>query len=165
MTNENPIPDEHMLTQPFLTEDGFVNPACMSELAAAIANMPRVHDRCANEPEWNTPRWTTRGDIVGSFAKYACRQSPYGCPSNLENVVKFLDAALRTAVKWDVGGMALVSLCDVSRLLYGILYEQGVSQFDDWNRRKREPTDAERMGERADPDTDFIDLDALLTNV
>ena len=44
--------------------------------------------------------------------------------------------------------MAELSLCEINKLCFDILYEQDVKEFDAWNE-----------GE------DFIDLDALLHNV
>jgi hypothetical protein len=156
------------ISQPLTTEDGFLNPACMAELNTAIRNVPKTHDRLSGDPEWTAKRWTTVGDIVGGFAKYACRQSPYGCPDNLEAVVKYLRAALLRSAKWTTGGMEQLSLCEISRMLHWILYDQGVSYFDAWNRAKVGETPDVLMStglEHLDPDRDFIDLDALLHNV
>jgi len=65
--------------------------------------------------------------------------------------------------------MCEASLCDISRQLYAILYEQGVAEFDAWNRCKVGETPeiqfSCRYDNRQDPDRDFIDLDALLHNV
>lgn len=160
---------DHILTQPLLTEDGFINPACMSELEQAIKNLPKTYDRLASDPEWTVKRWIFRHDITGAFAKWAIRQSPYGCPDNLEAVVKFLDSSLRTAVKWELpprdDGMAQLSLCDINRILHEILYEKGVSYFDAWNVSKTGKHATYAFDGPRDPDTDFIDLDALLHNV
>lgn len=164
--NDEPV---EMLSQPLLTGDGFLNPACLNELGAAIRNMPSVHDRLAGDPEWQAPGWTFRHDIVGALAKWACRQSPYGCPDNLEAVLKYLDAVLATAFKWDLGRMEHLSLCQISRALHGILLDQRVSYFDAWNKPRRQmtPEEAERyaFSNTRPADLDFIDLHALLQNV
>jgi len=160
-----------MLTQPLTTEEGFLNPACMAELEGAIADMPRPHDRLRGDPEWDDARgqWTTPKDIVGAFAMWACRQSPYGVPDGLENVCKYLYACLKRIVEWPTAGMRECSLCEINKWLYEILYDQGVAEFDAWNRCKVGDTPnfmvTSRYDGTPDPDRDFIDLDALLRNV
>ena len=162
-----PLPDVEMLSQPLLTQEGFLNPACMNELDAAIGAMGKTHQRLAADVEWSTPRWTFPHDIVGAFAMWACRQSPYGVPDGLESVTKYLNACLKTAVKWDQNNMAELSLCEINRVLHEILYEQGVAEFDAWNERKnkREGAGFCSAFDKPSPDDDFIDLDALLHNV
>lgn len=161
-----------ILSQPLMTEDGFLNPACLNELNGAISAMGKTHERLKGDPEWDDAkdRWTSIHDIVGAFAMWACRQSPYGVPDGLENVCKYLNAALKSCAPWDeMAGMAQCSLCDINRWLHEILYEQGVREFDAWNRCKVGDTPEMQftcaMDGRRDPDRDFIDLDALLHNV
>jgi hypothetical protein len=166
-----PREEIEMLAQPLLTEEGFLNPACMSELEGAIAGMGKTHERLRGDPEWDDAkdRWTTPRDIVGAFAMWACRQSPYGVPNGLENVCKYLYASLATVTQWDTVGMRQCSLCEINKWLYEILYEQGVAEFDAWNRCKTGETPeiqfTSRADGRIDSDRDFIDLDALLRNV
>lgn len=169
---DDPIkPEIEMLSEPFLTEDGFVNPACMNELGAAISAMGKTHERLSDDVEWSerSKRWTFAHDIVGAFAMWACRQSPYAVPDGLESVCKYLHACLLKSVSWDAAGMTELSLCDINKLLYEILYEQGVEAFDSWNRCKKGETPeiafSSRFDGPSDPDRDFIDLDALLHNV
>ena len=162
--------DMDIISEPFLTEEGFVNEACMNELGKAIKNTPKTHERLAHDEEWTKKRWTFKHDITGSFAKWAIRQSGYHCPSHLEQVVSYLSACLIKEVGWEEQHyIAELSLCDINKLLYDILYEQGVSYFDDWNKPKKEwrETDYDCLGEaeRNDPDYGYIDLDALLRNV
>ncbi len=158
-----------MLSQPLLTEDGFINEACINELSAAILKTPKHYDRLNDKPEWNIKRWTFKKDITQGLAKYAISQSPYPCPDNLEDVIKYLDACLEKEVDWqECMGMAKLSLCDINKLLYDILYEQGVSYFDNWNKSKKGNVEIQfvsRDSLKGDPDYDFIDLDALLGNV
>lgn len=168
--NEDKIP---ILKHPLTTEDGTLNPLCMGELAEAIDAFGTTHQRLKDDPEWSIPQWTFRHQITGAFAMWACRQSPYGVPDGLETVCKYLDASLKTAAEWKVGhpteGMAEVSLCDVSRMLHEILMDQGIEQFDAWNRCKVGDTPEIQFSSRfdgpGDPDRDFIDLHALLHNV
>jgi hypothetical protein len=160
----DPIRDIPILTNPLLTEDGFVNEACINELGAAIRNMPEIHTRCAGDPEWNTPGWTFLSNITGPFAMWAVRQSPYGCPDGLEGIVKYLTACLKTAFPWDNAGMSHLTLRDISQTLHRILMVDPPAAFSAWNESKRAPTDEERFMNNRPADADFIDLHALLTN-
>ncbi len=142
------LDDVEMIQQPLLTEEGFVNEACLNELRAAINNMPKTYERLADRPEWTTPHWCFAKNITSHFARYAISQGPTACPIGLERVVGYLEAALMHTFTFDLSGMCELTLCQINKALYDILYEQGVSDFDKWNE-----------GE------DFIDLDALLRNV
>lgn len=171
MNNED---DMHIIKEPLLTDDGFVNPVCMAELESVIKNMPNIHGRTSNDPEWNKTHCVSRKDITGALAKWAIRQSPYTWPDNLEGVIKYLDACLKRDIAWSPlgvpnDGIATLSLRDVAKLLYDILYEQGFAPFDDWNKCKKGDTPELKFTSSfegaGDPDRDFIDLDALITNV
>lgn len=158
---------DEIIEQPLFTEDGFVNEACLSELSEAIKNMPKTHDRLAGDEEWSRPQITHFREITAALAYWAIRQipdeyrekgqltytptnkSPRHMP-NLEKVISFLHECIRP--KFDEHGYANLSLCDVSEMLHGILYEQGVSHFDEWNQE-------EVVGRF------WLDLDALLHNV
>lgn len=167
MNKEDPLKDIEMLSQPLLTEEGFINEACMNELKASINNIPKPYERNDGDSEWTEKRWTFKDHITRGLAKYAISQSPYSCPDNLEKVIRYLDACLEKEVDWGSHGMAELSLCDISKLLYDILYEQGFTYFDDWNKSKKGKTDMQFVSRDSsiDPDYDFIDLDALLGNV
>jgi hypothetical protein len=159
-----------IIKEPFLTEDGFVNEACLNSLSKAIENMPKTYERLSSRPEWTEKRWTFKNYITGAFAKWAIRQSGYHCPANLESVVSYLSTCLDKEVNWgECVGMAKLSLCGINKLLYDILYEQGISYFDEWGESKKNwrDTDCSCIDEAAkiSPDYDFIDLDALLRNV
>jgi hypothetical protein len=161
-----------MLSQSLMTEDGYLNPACMYELESTINNMPKTYNRLANDSEWSIRKnkWTFKKDIVGAFAMWACRQSPYGVPDGLENVCKYLNAALESCGNgWKNSGMQECSLVDINKWLHEILYEQGVIEFDKWNECKMgNAPDINFVSvhdEKRNPDRDFIDLDALLHNV
>jgi len=162
---------DDIISQPFLTEDGFVNPACMNELESTINDMPKTFNRLSSDPEWSErkDKWTFKSEIVGAFAMWACRQSPYGVPDGLENICKYLNASLKSVAKWNTGGMTECSLCDINKWLHEILYDQGIKEFDNWNKCKKGVTPDISFSCRYDnipnPDYDFIDLDALLRNV
>jgi len=165
---KDPLKDIEMLTQPLLTEEGFINEACMNELNTFVTNMPKSHNRLSDDPEWSVKRWIFKKDITRGLAKYAVAQSPYPCPDNLTEVIRYLDACLEKEVDWEVCEMAELSLCDINKLLYDILYEQGFTFFDDWNKSKKGNVEIQftsRYDGPGDPDYDFIDLDALLHNV
>lgn len=158
-----------MIQEPLVTEDGFVNEACINELAAAFNNAPKTYERLKNDPEWSTKRVIVKDDITSGLAKYAIHQSPYACPDNLEIVIRYLDACLDRAVDWDGPydcPTAYLSLCDINKLLYEILYDDKFSYFVDWNVPRKNVPQNERpdVGDK-NPDHDFIDLDALLHNV
>lgn len=169
--SDNPFDD--VIKEPLLTEDGFVNPVCMSELEAAISDISPTYQRLSDDAEWTSNRFTCRKEIVGAFAMWACRQSPYGCPTGLEIVCKYLNECLKTECEWNSGDIpwARLSLCDINKMLYDILYEKGVKAFDSWNEcvAGKTPniafTSRYGQGDNYDPDRDFIDLDALLHNV
>ena len=157
------------INEPFLTEEGFVNEACMNELGGAIRNMPKTYERLSHNPEWSEKRWTLRKEITRSFAKWATSQSPYPCPEGLENIINYLDICLKKEVDWGEDEIAELSLCDINKMLYDILYEQGLSIFDNWNVSKKNWRETSFMcvgaAEREDPDYGYISLDALLHNV
>jgi hypothetical protein len=166
-----------MIKEPFLTEDGFVNEACLNELEGVLKNISPVYERCFGDEEWNKKVFTNKKEITGSFAYWAVELSPYPHPEGLEGVVGYLDACLDKSVHWEInhGGFhqwAYLSLNDISKLLYDILYEQGFELFNNWNisknnkknNTKQKTVFSSAFSKPLDPDCEFIDLDALLTN-
>lgn len=147
--------DFQFISQPLTDENGFLNEACINELNAAIKSIPRTYERLSSDPEWNTPRVTCIRHITGALAYWAIRQcfsdkNEIPCPPDIEKVVSYLYVAIRK--RFNKFGWAELSLCDISKMLYDILYDQNISSFDQWN------TD-ECLG------SSWIDLDALLHNV
>jgi len=143
-----------MLNEPLLTDEGYLNEACINELEQAIRNTPETWERLAGEPEWNTPRVVTDVDIIGRLAGCAVRAFN-GAPPNLSEVIDFAHACLLRgpfAESSDYGGfrMARLSLCDINRLLWEYLGD--LKSFNDWNK-------VEVVGER------WISLSALLHQV
>ena len=162
------------LTQPLLTEDGYLNEACINELKCAIHNMPKIHERSAGEEEWEEKHWIFRKEITSLLAKNAISQSTYIWPEKLEEVIKYLDACLRKSVDWEIqesenNAMTQLSLNDISKLLYNILYDQNFEPFDNWNKSKIDTGQEIQFVSGFDgpsrADYSFIDLDALLSNV
>jgi len=147
---------DYVLKNSLITEDGFLNEACWNELCSVIKNMPKTHERLADNLEWSKRRITNIREITGGLAYWAVRQ--IACytadglmvPPNLEKVISYLHTCVCS--KFDNHGLAELSLCDVSKMIHDILYEQGISCFDEWNTR-------EIMGEY------WLDLDALIHNV
>lgn len=161
--------DFEMIPEPLLTEEGFINEACINALNSAIANTPPTYERLANDLEWTKKYWTFQHDIVAAFAKWAVRISPYAYPDHLIEVLGYLDACLKRMIEWDKDGMYKLSLCDINKLLHDILMDKGITYFDDWNKPKKDwrKDNKESFQEATDkdPDYDFIDLHALLHNV
>lgn len=160
--------DIEMLEHPLLTEEGFLNEACINELEKAILNIPKTHNRLAGEEEWNRKRITSKRAILASFAKYAVWASPYCCPEGLERVLGYLRECLGKEIQWEKIGdfvYSELSLCDISKVLYDILYEKRITLFDAWNEPKKDWRKEKLEGRPDDPDYDCIDLDALLHNV
>ena len=158
--------DIEFISQPLTTPEGYINEACMNELTAHINNGSKTYQRLASNEEWNNKHYLFVNDITSNLAKWAVKQSPYLFPKGLENVIRYLHACL--VLKADKAGMMYLSLNEISKMLYEILYEQGVEDFDNWNKSKN-PTPAivfsSRYDNKPNPDDDFIDLDALLHNV
>lgn len=164
--------DIEFLKQPLLTEDGFLNEACVNEIQSVLNSIPPTYERLRDDEEWSNPRCVFKHDIVGAFAKWAIRQSPMGIPTGLESVCGYLDACLTRDVVWEYG-IAELSLCDINKLLHDILMNQNIKSFDDWNRSQAEKDGVDSCDIDDDPFRphqphpyhDFIDLDALLHNV
>lgn len=161
-----------MLEHALLDEDGNINPMAMGEFSEEISAMGETYQRLRNDPEWSLRenRWTFKSDIVGAFAKWACRQSPYGVPDGLETVCKYLNSALSSVTRWREDGLTEASLCDINRWLHEILMNQGIELFDAWNEPKIKNGSEFHFVSRYseydhNPDEDFICLAALLHNV
>jgi hypothetical protein len=140
-------------------------------LPKTLKNIPPIHERTNNDPEWTTKQWTFRKDITSNLAKCTISQSPYVYPEKLEKVVCYLDACLVQSVDWEIktdahNAMTELSLCDIARLLYDILWD--MKEFQNWNMAKKGKEEIKFVSSHdgpGDPNTDFIDLDALITNV
>lgn len=168
---DSPLDDIPMLPEPMFTEEGFENPNFMPALTAAINNMPESYERLANEPEWNTPRWTNYRDVVGALAQWAIRNIPDDdrdddlnvimldsppFPPDLEKVLGYVSACLKPQfMKLNtcdpLVGCAKVSLCDINHMLHEILTIEEFAPFMAWNTE-------EAMGKG------WLDLSALLHN-
>jgi hypothetical protein len=171
--NSNPLNDIPMLSNSFLTEEGFVNPACINELESFIKNIPPVHERSTDDIEWTTKEWIFKKEITSTLAKWAIRQSPYSYPDNLETVIRYLDACLDKSIEWKIktdafDAMTELSLNEISKLLYDILWD--FKEFKEWNCSKKgdvqiQYTSVYDFGNIKDPDYDFIDISELINNV
>ena len=146
-----------MLTQPLLTAEGLVNPACMNELENAILQIPPIHERCADDPEWQLKAWVGCGEICGQFARWVIVQA-CGCPPELHLVVNYLMACIDRDSRFqswgdDIGKFAELTLCDVGLLLHETL--ESMTIFTAWDM-------PDVMGPLG---LQWIDIDALFGNV
>lgn len=163
------------LSQPFLTDEGFVNPACMNELESAIASLPPDWIRLAGDPERITPQWLFVHNICGAFARAAVELSPYAHPPNLEGTLRYLRDGLgfkarrlpperKSTVDEE---LVLVSLNEVNKWLHDVLDD--FAPFHAWNVPVNKSGGGivfcDAISPRPDPDDDFIDLDALIMHV
>jgi hypothetical protein len=170
MEDKEKDPIMHIIQNPLLTEDGFLNEACMNELKSVLNSIEPDCIRLMWDKEWSEKRWTFKHEIVAALAKWAVRQSTYPCPTGLDAVLGYLDACLTKDVPWSFTGnerMAELSLCDISKLLHDSIGD--MQQIKDWNTPKKNwrNTNFEGIGEaeRHDPDYGFVDIDALFRNV
>ena len=160
--------DFEMIDELLVTEDGFLNEVAYKKICSFINNLEPTHERLKNNPEWYKKRITNKKDIISNFGKCAIMLSPYSFPSHLEEVICYLNKCLDRDVLWDEYDYAQLSLCDINKVLYKILYKQHISYFDEWNEPKKDwrKSKFETFQEACDfdADYDFIDLDALLHN-
>ena len=149
--------------------DGFMN-----ELSKIVLDQKPTYERMADEPEWSSRQWVFVSDIVGAFANWACRLSPYACPDGLETVLKTLNSELErqflnmAKVRDDETedlSIASLSLCEINFILHHILMGKGVGSFDSWGIPKKDKEEPMCSDGNFDPDYDWIDLEALLHNV
>jgi hypothetical protein len=151
---------EHILSQPLLTEEGFVNEACMNELSAAIANIPPTHERLSNDIEWSAKIYTCYRDITAAFGYVLIAQfqdtdqfaeqleKPPPFAPGLEEMVGYLTACIRP--EFDRLGYKCISLCEINKMCWDILGDS--KRFNSWNTK-------ECLGSH------WLDLNALLHNV
>lgn len=107
-------------------------------------------------------------DLLGTLAKWAIRQSPYHRPDGLEKV---LDTVHSTSAEIFKGGsLGYIEFNTVDELETFIRDQVvDIPELLAWNEPKN-PSDApfkftSRYDTGDDPDNDFIDLDALISNI
>lgn len=150
------LPDIEMLNQPLLTDEGFLNEACMKEIAGWIANTPETHERLKDDPEWATPWGTTCTEILEVFAHSSIGIFHGQIPPDFHAVFSFLRACLVRDYFPECTDAGLdfrwreMSLCEINKAMWDILGE--LDAFRGWN-------DSEKL-----PDT-WVDTSALLRNV
>jgi hypothetical protein len=75
---------------------------------------------------------------------------------------------LTKSIQWD-DDFTDLSLNDISKFLYDVLYEKEIKEFNNWNVSKNNTGEkilyTSRYDGKRNPDDDFISLDALLHNV
>ncbi len=150
------LPDIEMLDQPLLTDEGFLNEACMKELAGAIASMPETYDRLKDDPEWSTPWGTTCTGVLEAFAHSSIGAFCGQIPPDFYVVFLFLRACLVRDYFPECSSDDIdfrwreMSLCEINKALWDILGE--LAAFRTWN-------DSEVL-----PET-WVSTSALLHNV
>lgn len=111
----------------------------------------------------------TKSEILGCFAAWAVRQSPYVCPDGLADAIRDLDAYLKNEMECLTGdfycnSMSLDQLQDmISERIFMLIPE-----IEKWNHRKNGNESQLGWSDRyhqTPADDDFIDLCALATNV
>jgi hypothetical protein len=155
-----------VIDEPLLTEDGDINPEAVDALSEAIEALAPTHIRLADDPEWSSSKdlWLFTHNIVGYFAQWAIRQSPYSVPDKLEEVLEQVHLVFKPFESKN--GMFCMSLCEINRLLHE--YILPLPQTMAWNEPKNGSTESIQFSSRytkRDPDDEFIDLHALAHNV
>lgn len=117
-------------------------------------------------PCWrdDSPKYFSLSEILGNFAMWTIRQSPYVCPENLDSAIEALSLKLKGVIEFDKFGYAELSCRDIRTKLETIFEE--IPWIMDWNEKK---VDGDNTFSEShpdwNPDYDFIDLDALARNV
>jgi hypothetical protein len=112
--------------------------------------------------------FVTKGQLLGTIAKYAVQQSPYHRPDNLEVVLdKFNDLIAPAFDKADLGVGEFSERVTLEAFISRFL--RRIPEYEAWNERKNGNDAPMKFTSRYDtgenPDDDFIDLDALERNV
>lgn len=122
-----------------------------------------------NNKGMNEKIFVTRGQFLGTFAKYAVSQSPYPRPDNLELVIDRLNENVNN---WFDNAPMGVAEFDNRQQLENVLATNTelIPEFQAWNDTKNSGNEAElhfvsRYDAPGNPDDDFIDLEALWRNV
>ncbi len=119
--------------------------------------------------EWrNVKLIISKYGILGEFASWAVRQSPYTCPENFEEALYELDAYLVGNMERLSGDFYCnaMSLDDLEELISEEVFA-GIPAIERWNHRKNERPGmgfSDRYSQPI-PDDDFVDLGALARNV
>jgi hypothetical protein len=98
----------------------------------------------------------TLNDVIGAIACWAVRQSPYVCPNRLAKVLKIVEHSMKH--------------CTFQELEQHLQEHLGcIPEVKKWNQRKNNNAAPIKVttlySTGADPDDDFIDLDALYRNI
>lgn len=112
--------------------------------------------------------YVTKGQLLGTVAKYAVQQSPYHRPDNLELVLDKFNELVSPA--FDKAPLGVGEFSDhVSLEAFIGRFLGKIPEYVAWNDRKNGNDEPMKFTSRhdgpGDPDDDFIDLDALQRNV
>lgn len=104
--------------------------------------------------------------LLGELAKWAVNQSPYYVPDNLEKVLRKLADLLPTH-EFDEGyGFRKMKIKDFHTWLFNVLTQ--IPELVEWNSPKDGSNPQFVFTSRFDkphPDSDIVDLDALVNNI
>jgi hypothetical protein len=114
----------------------------------------------------------TLNDVIGAIACWAVRQSPYVCPNRLAKVLKIVEHSMKHCNngRWNhVAGMHMGNFT-FQELEQHLQEHLGcIPEVKKWNQRKNNNAAPIKVttlySTGADPDDDFIDLDALYRNI
>jgi hypothetical protein len=129
-------------------------------------------------PPWrdDAPRWWKLDHVVGAFAMWAVRQSPYDVPDELRENCVLLGEQLKGRISEAFSDEDRMGLLDEFwfRASHDWIHDALLELFEKipgirrWNERKngsRSPLGFSDRYSRPDSDDDFIDLHALARNV
>ena len=133
-------------------------------MKASVTGIPE--SKTITYPPWRDDRkhHYSLDNILGAFAMWAIRQSPYTCPGTLHPAVIQLYGWLDSEITWDKWGFADFT-CDEIRKLLLVNFEKCPSIMA-WNEKQKEGrNDVGEEHPSWNPDYDFIDLGAWARNI
>lgn len=108
-----------------------------------------------------TEKYVMRHQIIGYFVMWASRQSPYLQPENFEQAIKEFDLALKS----DKEGFIKTNFNGVKEIVCTAI--QNSPHVTAWSipKSKHESNVYVSRNSSPNPDDDFIDLSALVSNI
>lgn len=106
--------------------------------------------------------------LLGHFAMWSVRQSPYPCPDNLEKVLGWLYERLAPEMTDGIAGCRMCYFASCREFEDWLKQRANFYWVANWNKPKSGHQQEYVFSSRYDspaPDGDFIDLDALHRNV
>lgn len=103
--------------------------------------------------------------LIGELARWAINQSPYYIPENLEIVLRKLSDLLPTYT-FNEYGYKKMKKNEFHKWLFDIIIQ--IPELVEWNSSKdgnKSPFKFVSRYDEPNPDSDFVDLDALVMNI